>query len=300
MDSRVSTPSIDNVIGTPSELSIVATAKCDLDCSFCGGQYHMSLEEAPLDLQRAKVFEVLEKFPSITRISWTGGEPMLALRKMKELFSEIKEKRPDIKHELYTNGRSFKKEHVPFLKQFVDIFVSFDGYAESERPLQAVVDAGNFDFFEVLLELENVHTQTVLTRDRIANMRWHEDILKLYEALHHYKPKSYRLIFDKKMPKILSPDHVMNFILGYNVIEARLDYLRRICGYGDGVTVAKFFKQECRGCSDILVLQSDATYNQLLVPNEIKPEGCSLLSETIGEEAYTYINSFLNARKHHE
>ena len=296
MNERFSTQSVDSIVGSPKELAIVATPKCDLDCSFCGGDFHMSLDTAPLAVRKARAFEVFEKF-DIPRVSWTGGEPMLAFRQMSELLAEIKEHFPAVKHELYTNGLSLKKEHLPFLKEFDAVFISFDGFVESERPLESVIKDGNFDFFEILDALDNVHIQTVLTRGRVANMRWHEDILVLYKSLFQYRPVSFRLIFDKKMPKPLSQDHVMNFIYGLDKIERQVEYCRFVNKDGPSVTVSKFFDSHCEGCSDVVFLQSDGTFNQAKVPDNINPKGCTVMANAIGIEAYKYISSYLRAGK---
>ena len=72
----------------PTVLSVVATSKCNLDCSFCGGAYYMNREDSPREFQRERILEALEANPTITEIQWTGGEPRLATRKIVAFVDE--------------------------------------------------------------------------------------------------------------------------------------------------------------------------------------------------------------------
>ena len=72
VESRISSELYDK----PSILSVVATSKCNLDCSFCGGAYYMDREDTSREFQREEILSILEKNPDIGEIHWTGGEPV--------------------------------------------------------------------------------------------------------------------------------------------------------------------------------------------------------------------------------
>ncbi|MCT7475956.1 4Fe-4S cluster-binding domain-containing protein [Escherichia coli] len=59
-----------------------------------------------------------EKNPDIGEIHWTGGEPLLAQRKIEDFVNELKESHPNLRHHMYTNGLKMRKSHLLLLKQF--------------------------------------------------------------------------------------------------------------------------------------------------------------------------------------
>jgi len=275
---------------TPAELSIVTTSKCNLSCSFCGGAGYMDIKDSGRDIQKEKLFALLEQYPTIRQINWTGGEPLLAFPKIREFLAEVKERYPHLQHEMYTNALRLTLEQLPVLAQFDRIFVSFDGYAETERPLLRVAEERRFEVFEVLHALDNVQLWSVVTREQLGNKYWYLDVLKLHEAMYHYKLQGFRLMFDNFMPKPLSPDHVMNFMYGYNRMHEQLMNLNRINRHHIALSVNKFFTHHCDACSDLVWLKSDATFGQSENAVDALDSGCNRLAEVIGLDAYRYIN----------
>lgn len=275
---------------TPMELSIVTTSKCNLDCSFCGGAGYMDVKDVSRDIQKEKLFEVLEQNPSIGQINWTGGEPLLALKKIQEFMAELKERYPHLQHELYTNALRLRPEQLPLLSQLDRVFVSFDGYEKSERPLLRVAQEGAFEVFDTLKALDNVHLWSVVTREQLGDKRWQDDVLALHRALYHYGFKTIRLMFDNKMPKPLSPDHVMNFMYGYNKMFEQLIVLNRINGTHTPISINKIFPQHCDACSNLMMLKSDSVLEQNQNAIDVLDSGCNRLAEVIGYDAYKYIN----------
>ncbi len=280
---------------TPTELSIVTTSKCNLDCSFCGGAGYMDVKDVPRDIQREKLFEVLEQHPSIRQINWTGGEPLLAIKKIQELMDELKVRYPHLQHEMYTNALRLSPEQLPLLTQMDRIFVSFDGYEKSERPWLRIVEEGRFEVFDTLKALNNVHLWSVVTREQCGDKRWHEDVLRLHRAAYHYGFQTIRLMFDNFMPKPLSPDHVMNFMYGYNKMFEQLIYLNRINDSHSPLSINKFFPQHCDDCSTLMWVKSDAAVDQSQNAIDVMASGCNRLAEVIGHDAYQYINRVILA-----
>lgn len=281
----------------PTALSIVTTAKCNLDCSFCGGAYYMDTKDVGREIQREALFEQLEKYPSIKGMNWTGGEPLMVVRKIQDLFADVKARYPHLTHEIYTNALKLRLEHLPLLSQFDRVCMSFDGYKKSERPLWRVVEEGSFEVFEVMAALDNAHTWAVITREQLADKYWYRDILDLHLALYHYKFKSMTLLFDNRMVKPLNQDLVMNFMYGYNKIEDQIERLNVANNQQLGVSVGKMFEHSCNACSELIRLDSDATMGYSEDAEMKLDSGCNLLAKTIGEDAYRYINRVLSVRK---
>ena len=273
----------------PTVLSVVATSKCNLDCSFCGGAYYMHREDSPREFQRERILKALASNPTITEIQWTGGEPLLATRKIEAFVDELKTIRPELKHQMFTNGLKMRKSHLPLLKQFDAIYVSIDGFNLSERPFKRFIDDNCHEALEVIYSLNNVNTWAVVTRENLSNKRWHEDIIQLYTAIYHYGFRSMSLLLDKNMPKPLSPDHVMNFIYGYFRIQENIERLNVLNSRDCGFIVNRFFDHACNVCSESLRIDADGEENQLKnVPIATKA-GCNQLASSIGVEAYEYI-----------
>ncbi|AWN09169.2 putative radical SAM superfamily protein 2 [Salmonella phage SPAsTU] len=293
VESRISSELYDK----PSILSVVTTSKCNLDCSFCGGAYYMDREDTSREFQRSQIMEQLELNPGIQEIHWTGGEPLLAQRKIEDFFFELKESHPHLKHQMYTNGLKMRKSHLPMLKQFDVIFVSIDGYTKSERPFMNFINGGNHEALETLYELDNYYSWGVMTRDQLGDKRWYEDFIELHRALYHYRPGGVSLLFDAMMPKPLSPDHVMNFMYGYWKI---LDNIERLNMQNDtecGLAISKMFDTECNICSEVLWLNADGAIEQNQNAPEIVSVGCNRLARSIGVEAYNYINRVISAKR---
>ncbi|ANZ48194.1 radical SAM domain-containing protein [Erwinia phage vB_EamM_Asesino] len=279
----------------PMELSIVTTSKCNLDCSFCGGVGYMDVKDSARDVQREKLFETLEAHPTIQQINWTGGEPLLAINKIQDFMAELKERYPHLQHEMYTNGLRLTPAQLPVLKQMDRIFVSFDGYAESERPLLRIAEERRYDAFEVFDALDNITLWSVITRAQLAPKHWFLDLLKLHEALYHYKFNGYRVMFDNFMPKPLNQDLVMNFMYGYNKMHDQLTELNNLNGFHQTLSINKFFSQHCDDCSNLVWVKSDATFDQSDNALDVLSSGCNRLAEVIGYDAYQYINRVVQA-----
>ena len=287
----------DKLYSNPRTLNVITTSKCNLDCSFCGGAYYMHREDTTTEVQKESIIEALENNPTITNIQWSGGEPLLATRKIDTLIEEIREKYPRCEHYLYTNGLKMRKSHLPLLKGFDSIFFSMDGFKESERPFMRIIEEKQYEVLETIYELKNIRTWAVLTRERIGDKRWYEDIIALHNHIYHYGFCEMSLVLDKNMPKPLSPDHVMNFIYGYFRIQENIERLNVLNSRDCGFIVNRFFDQACNVCSESLRIDADGEENQLKnVPITTKA-GCNQLASSIGVEAYEYIRRVVMAER---
>lgn len=281
-------------------LEMIVTNKCNLDCSFCGGDYYMSSSE---DVGKKALLEstlaAVKDNEQLDEMLWLGGEPLLAMSKIEGIFPAVKALRPELRHDFMTNGLRLRLEHVELLSQFQRVTVSIDGFRQSERPLMGFIEGGHHEAFEALAKLPNKRTWAVITRDQLNNPRWHEDILELHKAIYHLGWESMSLTFDTGMTKPLSPDHILNFTWGYKRLLEQVRALNHQNGKNTAMIVEKFFDHEkCTKCSQTLLLKADGEGSPFEDINHGRElvTGCNKMASILGHDAYQYLHKFLNPK----
>ena len=133
------------------KIYINLTNRCTNDCIFClrKDKSDVKGQELWLDNENFTATDVIEQFEAIikkhftlhsspfTEVIFCGyGEPMMKLDVLKEVAKYIKEKYPDTKIRVNTNGHAnfvYKRNVVPELKGLVDEFsVSLNGSTKEE------------------------------------------------------------------------------------------------------------------------------------------------------------------------
>ena len=133
------------------KIYINLTNRCTNDCIFClrKDKSDVKGQELWLDNENFTATDVIEQFEAIikkhftlhsspfTEVIFCGyGEPMMKLDVLKEVAKYIKEKYPDTKIRVNTNGHAnfvYKRNVVPELKGLVDEFsVSLNGATKEE------------------------------------------------------------------------------------------------------------------------------------------------------------------------
>lgn len=280
------------------ELTIVVTNKCDLKCTFCGGVSYMSEDESSLENRLSDIGKIIDANPELSYITWSGGEPLLKTKHLDAMIDLVKRRLPNATNSLYTNGLSLSKTDNSLLNKFDEIFISFDGFRKSERPLKAVVAGGDFSFFEKIGQLNSkLYVWSVMTREQLGDIDWFKDVADLHQALFNYNIQDFRLIFDNDMPKPLSTDHLLNFIAGYEQLVEGLGKMSWTSGTIKKLYVNKFFKKYCDECMSHVQLSTSGKVFQRETPEAFLDEGCVFLSKAIGPDAYTYINNYLHAMR---
>ena len=133
------------------KIYINLTNRCTNDCIFClrKDKSDVKGQELWLDNENSTATDVIEQFEAIikkhftlhslpfTEVIFCGyGEPMMKLDILKEVAKYIKDKYPDTKIRVNTNGHAnfvYKRNVVPELKGLVDEFsVSLNGSTKEE------------------------------------------------------------------------------------------------------------------------------------------------------------------------
>ena len=277
-----------------SVLAIHLTAKCNMACSFCKGADYMVQADTSQAEQAKQLKDVLSQHNHVKQIIWSGGEPLLALRRAMSLSEISREMAPDARQQFLTNGRKLKLSQVEKLKTFDQVTVSIDGYEKGERTIQGFLDENAFEAFEAMYALDNVDTWSVVTSQQLWDGRWYEDIIKLHNSIFHLGFKTMGLILDKFMEKPLFTDQVLNFVYGYKQIKENIHRLNDMYGTNVYLNLPGFFRHyHCNACSEGGEIEPNGGFVRTSDCTAIKDAGCSNLASVIGVENYKYINKFL-------
>ena len=127
------------------KIYINLTNRCTNDCIFClrKDKSDVKGQELWLDNENSSAQDVIEQFDKIYKESpskeviFCGyGEPMMKLDILKEVAEYIKNKYPDVKIRVNTNGHAnfvYKRNVIPELKGLIDEFsVSLNGATKEE------------------------------------------------------------------------------------------------------------------------------------------------------------------------
>lgn len=99
---------------------VFATARCNLNCRYCGGLEGVMPEDVQYDIADLAKFVESAKNPSI---AFYGGEPLLNIKFVKEVMDRISAEH----FVLQTNGLLIRKLEREYIKKFSTILVSIDG-----------------------------------------------------------------------------------------------------------------------------------------------------------------------------
>lgn len=274
------------------------TSKCNLDCHFCLGTEYMEKKDTNVDGLLEAITKSLSDNPDLEAVLWSGGEALLVPKKLWAAVAMVRELNPNCKHYLMTNGMSLKMDDLEGLQSFDRVYVSIDGFEVGERSVRKIVTKKAYEAFQVMAALKNVYLRSVITRDQLNGYRWHEDIIALMDAVYHINPVYHGLSFDIKMEKELSPDHILNFMDGFERLHDKRDAMEQESGITTELHLEKFFEDEksC-DCSQGWVVDPDGEGHGWS-PIETKLDrGCNLLAKAIGQDAYVFIRNYVEGRR---
>ncbi len=101
---------------------LILTTRCNLCCDYCYAKY---LKKQ--DISFSLVQKLIDNYP-ISKLIFTGGEPLLVFPLMREIVSYIKKSKKDINFRLQTNGTLLTDNVISFIKEFdIEVDISLDG-----------------------------------------------------------------------------------------------------------------------------------------------------------------------------
>lgn len=278
-----------------STLVAAITNKCDKDCSFCLATGYMQLGSTDKETRKRAFSDIIDVNPQVSNIAWSGGEPLLEPRLLRDMFELAKSKRPDVTNVLFTNGMSMKLKDLDLYKQMTRIHLSIDGFDNSERNLTEFAKNNRYEAFEVLKELDNVMVKSVITYSQLDNMRWYEDIIQMHSNLHHLGIMTFGLALDHQSDVEMTIDQAINMIYGHSMIDRNLVELNQQNKTNTDLFTEKMFLSEtpCH-CYGSIMANTDGTVTYDEEKETIITSGCSVLAKSLGLETYKLLNSIFN------
>ncbi len=128
-------PSKIEDVSEPEELIIIVSGACNMKCNYCytlqGKIYTNTLKTQLLKFDKAKIAVdyILRKYPSITSITFFGGEPLLNFENLKKIVEYISKNHLQIKEfKMVINETLITKKIASFLDKYnIYTTISIDG-----------------------------------------------------------------------------------------------------------------------------------------------------------------------------
>lgn len=264
------------------DIYISVTDRCNLGCSFCSATQEMTHRSQSIESMEASLV-TLRETTDIGVITWGGGEPLLAPKRLFALLDRVAELWPTASHRLVTNGYYLSKQPLENLDRFNTVLIGVDGYQTSERPLTYFLKE-DYDFFERVSQLQ-AHTafRHVVVRQQLLRPDWWVDLYKLHTLLAGLPRNQLelRVTLDCYQDTPLTSWETDNFIAGFKNLKVPR-------GSTNVVLDKVFINSKC-DCGDVLATSHTA---RTFIPGAIEtelPYGCALLERSIGQESYQRI-----------
>jgi len=154
----------------PRTLKIQLGLKCNYSCAYCnqatqvGDEFHTNTDDAEDFINRLDTW--LESEPQ--KIELWGGEPWLYWKKIKYLLPRLRERFPNAKFGMITNGSLLNQEIMDMIDEYdISITISHDGPGQYLRGPDPLVDDEKRAWIDQLVEKRqgNLCFNTVLTAD---------------------------------------------------------------------------------------------------------------------------------------
>lgn len=183
-------------------LVIVPTTCCNFDCAYCFEGKKQNKTITP-DIED-KIIEFIKKNEDTKRIhlTWYGGEPLLAFKNIKSLYSKISSieniKIPS--HSIVTNGYLITQEVIDFINESkVDsLQITLDGNESTHNKSRYLKEFHTPTFEVILQNIEKLITSApdckISVRVNISNDN-SDDFFEVYEMLNKKFPGKYLNIY---------------------------------------------------------------------------------------------------------
>lgn len=146
-----------------TSLSVFLTGRCNLNCSYCFIDKENLKRQTP-DI--AKIKKGIDLFLDVASedptINFTGGEPMLLWKALKNLIQHLRKKKRKIFIVVLTNGTILnQKKYYFFKKNNIDLSISLDGKKETNDLYRVFKDKKDSVFETVWNNIKNLDRERI-------------------------------------------------------------------------------------------------------------------------------------------
>lgn len=161
------------------------TEKCNEQCKFC---YRRKCPDNTLE-ENIRIFDNLSKVP-IGKISFCGGEPLL-YPDLFSLVNYIKDKNPDIKLSMTTNGKCLDDELLKDILKYFD-WLSFS--IDSSNPDTNELMGRGINHLDKVIELlEKCDNLIKIKINTVVNKMNKDDLEEIYQLISLYNINRWKL-----------------------------------------------------------------------------------------------------------
>lgn len=161
------------------------TGECNENCKFC---YRRICQDNTLE-DNKKIFDNISQIP-LEKISFCGGEPLL-YEDLFSLIKYIKEKNPNIKLSMTTNGKCLDDELLTDILNYLD-WISFS--IDSTKPdINELMGRGYYHLDKVISLLEKCDKKIKVKINTVANKINKEEIGYIYNLISNYNINRWKL-----------------------------------------------------------------------------------------------------------
>jgi len=202
-----------NYTDTQLLLTIAPTRDCNFACEYCYEQNRAPSEMS--DEAEDKLIQFINKYKFVRKINitWYGGEPLLALDKIKSLNEKIAAMGIDYESQIITNGYCLTADAIAVLKELkiLNIQITVDG-AKDTHDKRRYLKCGGATYDSILGNIDRLMCSGWNGR---LNLRVNIDKHNSNEFAEVYK------LFESKYPKIFG--NLINVYPGFVINPEMVD-----------------------------------------------------------------------------
>ncbi len=169
-------------------ITIAPTIMCNLKCPYC---FEVSKPKGIMDddtIEKLIKFVESHEAAQHCHIVWFGGEPLLAMRQIKQIWNRLKEldRFKTLSHSLITNGTLISDEAIEFFRNnpLTSVQITFDGFRDNHNK-KRFYSNGQGSFDDIISNLHKIVDETesqVHLRVNVDNSN-SDDYITLYKFI---------------------------------------------------------------------------------------------------------------------
>lgn len=283
-------------------LTVALTSKCNLDCSYCSAATIMANSNDKKDLL-TDILDIIENHKAsntledVEGIGWLGGEPLLEKRRLFSYIRLIREKYPNIKHSINTNGYYLDSTTVEFCNtNNISIIMSLDGVMQGERSLQRLIQESKVgsDIIPNLRKLDSKWFRVVV----VPSESFSDRVIEIYRKLDFLSPVL-EVALDHNRTHALTPDEIMNVVYEFRQINNEVERIHAKTPFRPTLMLHTFsYNIECdctvqKNLSAEGEVSTHAKYTRQDSANMGVPYGCIDTAIRFGIEQYNLLSAIV-------